>query len=319
MQNFVALLGGAGLKVDQHVLDTIIESPQLRDGLPFCYNSTSAAALYQRASKVPRTETRVFVREAEGVIIDGLMSVPGRQSAMFFHAFRRNTPGNFIPSVLKVPQRLDHASKECRLWAQLGEQAQTGDFSLVPVSCIQLGGRHSVMRGGSEPPDVLAFARRAGVLMPKYACTLANVPTPLDEAYGLRVFECITAALGFLHDRSWLHGDVKPSNIFIDMAGRPWLGDYGSSQPHAELLQYTGGTPSYQCVEALQELQHAPLWFDQMGLVISMLCRLGLVEAVRNAGMDGWPLVAIQAACARVEFVSIQKLLLDVASANQSS
>ena len=313
MQRFVALLGGAGLNVDQHILDTIIASPHLRDGIPFCYDIASAVALYQRASQVPCTNTRIFVRQVEGVLIDGLMVVPGVQSAMFFHAFRRNKPDNFIPSVLKVPDDNDQARKECRLWTQLGEQAFAGDFSLVPVSFIQLGGRHSVMRGDSAPPDVLALAKRSGLLMPQYACTLASMPTPLDEAYGVRVFECISAALGFLHHHSWLHGDVKPSNIFIDAAGRPWLGDYGSSQPYADLLQYTGGTPCYQCEEALQALDHAPLWFDKMGLAISLLCHLDLLLAAR--GMNGWPLVAIEAACNRVESVSIQKLLLDVVAA----
>ena len=299
MNRFEMFLNAEGIPGDRKVLDTIIQFPHLRDELHFINNGMAAISLYERSANVPRTETRVHVRAKSGVVIDGPMVFTGIQSASFFQAFRREKDsGDFIPSVLKVPRNPGQAELECMVWNEVGAAAMANDLSLVPVEYVSLGGYHSVLTS-KDKSDMTHV--RAGVLMPQYACTLANMPVPVDETYGLHVFDRIFAALEFLHEHAWMHGDVKPSNIFIDAVGRSWLGDYGSSQPFDKVVsQYTGGTPAYQCDEARTQLLSggSPIWFDKIGLAISILCRLGLVD-VRTV-TDPWPLQAIKTAADRV-------------------
>jgi serine/threonine protein kinase len=61
----------------------------------------------------------------------------------------------------------------------------------------------------------------------------------------LEVSARLTGALKFLHSKGIVHVDVKPSNIFIDVEGIVWLGDYGSCQPLGSSL-FGIGTPIYQ-------------------------------------------------------------------------
>jgi hypothetical protein len=61
-------------------------------------------------------------------------------------------------------------------------------------------------------------------------------------------------ALDFLHSRSVLHGDIKPSNLLIGMNGRLKLGDFGLARRAANgegsLLK---GTPKYMAPEVMSD------------------------------------------------------------------
>jgi serine/threonine protein kinase len=105
--------------------------------------------------------------------------------------------------------------------------------------------------------------------------------------------------LRFLHARGWLHGDVKPGNIFLDFAGDSWLGDFGSSTPIAAAAQgeVAGGTPAYQSEEV--SAAHEPIRFDLVGLAAAALELLGLL-APASAPWSGWPRGALAAAAARI-------------------
>jgi serine/threonine protein kinase len=86
----------------------------------------------------------------------------------------------------------------------------------------------------------------------------------------------IAPAIEFIHDKEWFHGDVKPSNIFIDSTGLAWLGDYGSSSQYKFNSRFQGGTVVYQCSDV--SLQEQPRQFDNLGLVISLLVKLDLLK-----------------------------------------
>jgi serine/threonine-protein kinase len=147
---------------------------------------------------------------------------------------------------------------------------------------------------------------RAGILMPHYACSLSAVPVPAEPASARRILSRMAAALDAVHAAGWLHGDVKPGNIFLDSAGEPWLGDYGSSCPYGQLAEFTGGTPAYQ-LEGLDAMA-APVQFDRAGLAVTLLCLLGLLQ-LRYAPAAGWPAAAAQAAVARVEDEALRTAL----------
>lgn len=65
------------------------------------------------------------------------------------------------------------------------------------------------------------------IVMPKYTTSLAGAglfPRNVLLAQGRR----IRAALKVIHDKGFVHMDVKPANIFVDAVGAWALGDFGS-------------------------------------------------------------------------------------------
>jgi hypothetical protein len=135
------LLNGAGVAIDDRIMSTIARSRMLASRVAVLSSVDDALHLYEEASRVPRTETRAAAREL-GVIIDGEMPVAGQQTALFFHAFKNNTP-----HVFKVPADARKAEQECALWLDVRAVAHgaAGVF-LVPVEQLTLrrGAQHSV-------------------------------------------------------------------------------------------------------------------------------------------------------------------------------
>jgi len=227
--------------------------------------------------------------------VDGDMAVPGANTALFFHAFKGR-----VPHVLKVPSgSADKAANECELYAQVAAHPIPPGVFLVPVEPLDMrsGSRHEAHGAPGQPSHETPLRR--GILMPAYAGTLLRFPVPMSADVALDVVSRLAPTLRFLHTLGWLHGDVKPGNIFLDYSGDAWLGDYGSSTPLGLIdSQYSGGTPAYQCCEL--KAQREPLRCDLAGLAISLLVQLGLLR-LENAGYMGWPSAALQAALARME------------------
>ncbi|MBI3269086.1 MAG: protein kinase [Planctomycetes bacterium] len=81
---------------------------------------------------------------------------------------------------------------------------------------------------------------------------LAQAPIPLRE--GLEWIRVVADALEHAHRQGILHRDVKPSNIIIDRAGRPFLTDFGlakeiGSSTRITLSGAVVGTPAYMSPE----------------------------------------------------------------------
>lgn len=111
--------------------------------------------------------------------------------------------------------------------------------------------------------------------MPAYHCSVSDIPSPLmDEEFILHQGRRIQQALATMHCEGYLHGDVKPSNIFVDSAGLWWLGDFGSSVPLARARQeFRGGTLLFQCEGVDADTPR----FDFHGLAITILSKMSLL------------------------------------------
>lgn len=65
------------------------------------------------------------------------------------------------------------------------------------------------------------------LVMPHYSTTLSRLPRLPPKAV-LRGGKDIKRALQYIHSKNMVHMDVKPDNIFLDMNGSWYLGDFGS-------------------------------------------------------------------------------------------
>jgi serine/threonine protein kinase len=70
------------------------------------------------------------------------------------------------------------------------------------------------------------FAEGPVTVMPLMPATLADEQT-VFASRAVHVTRRILTALEFCHGRHVIHGDVKPSNVFVDRAGTVLLGDFG--------------------------------------------------------------------------------------------
>ena len=80
-----------------------------------------------------------------------------------------------------------------------------------------------------------------------------------------------------------MHGDIKPGNIFLSNDGAMWLGNYGSACEVSRCeKKFTGGTLRYQCNEVGPVDEKNALKYDIMGLLLSLLDRLGMITLEYN-------------------------------------
>jgi serine/threonine-protein kinase len=84
--------------------------------------------------------------------------------------------------------------------------------------------------------------------------TKRRAGTPHDPQAAARLVATIARAVQYAHERGFLHCDLKPSNILIDRAGRPYVTDFGLAKRASEnsAVSMSGaimGTPSYMAPE----------------------------------------------------------------------
>ena len=284
----------AALPVDEAFIQRVIGSRALQNALAFCSSTEDVSTLFALANAEPLSQTRAAVLGDTGVAIDGDIAYPHRTTALFKWAF-----DGAVPSVLKLPQGVGAAERECCLYDDVGSAARVAGIQLVPVRLLRMRGTHTVAG------DVTTL--RAGVLMPSYPVTLAAAPAVVVLRHGARFFSRLEACLQLLAERGWVHGDVKPSNIFLAGDSEPWLGDYGSSvttvAAHAE---FRGGTPQYQLEGVPVDARDGA--FDRAGLIVSLLDAAGLLRAGSRDPLP-WPLAAIRVTIGRLGDDGLRSIL----------
>ena len=99
-------------------------------------------------------------------------------------------------------------------------------------------------------------------------------PSPLPLAFVFWIARQVAEALGALCAAGWMHGDVKPSNIFVGPDGHATLLDLGFARridrPDAGLERWMTGTYHYISPEALTAAMPVDIRSDiySLGVVV---------------------------------------------------
>jgi LSD1 subclass zinc finger protein len=158
--------------------------------------------------------------------------------------------------VIKVPRR-----------AMLDDPEFAGRFAREIRSLVQLAHPHIVKIHDVGEHEGLPFAVMAylsgGSLRDRQPRGPKKQPLPLPPARLAEWLEAVAGTLDFIHQRGYVHRDVKPENILFDAHGHPYLSDFGiakvladQQQPTSRQTVLTGsgmvlGTPQYMAPELI--------------------------------------------------------------------
>ncbi len=110
---------------------------------------------------------------------------------------------------------------------------------------------------------------------------------PLGVEQTLELGAALADGLAHVHRHGVVHGDVKPANVLLDAAGRPYLGDFGVATSPTTTESTIGdavhGTPSYLAPEHVTDQPvDTPADVYALGLVV-LECLTGRREYPLNA------------------------------------
>ena len=183
-------------------------------------HSRDADALYRDAARLLGTATRAALIAApphSGIKVQGEFEVHQWTEAHLYRAFSGG-----VPCVLKFPARSALAEHELRVYESVVDERRRHLVQVELVSFLNLP------HGHASPSLALK--------LPPYASALSACRRGPDL---VDVFNTAAKAallgLEALHSAGLCHLDVKPGNLFIDVEGACFLGDYG-----AALLQGAG-------------------------------------------------------------------------------
>jgi hypothetical protein len=140
-------------------------------------------------------------------------------------------------SLARQPHSVRRFEREARIAAAL---AQNGVIGALGLGRFPDGGIFMAMRL-IDGPDLTRLPE--GV--------------PLPPVRAVELVRRIATIVARMHERQWLHCDLKPSNVLVDSRGAPWLTDLAMAQPLAPTARAgdaehhfaLGGTPAFMAPE----------------------------------------------------------------------
>jgi len=206
-----------------------------------------AHEIFRSANAVLSNATVRAVYDATGTTIfpEPLESSYESSSSFFYRA----TNSSGVPLVFKIPRPFAREIAVCRELALEREHKAPG-IMRISVQQFEVRGeeaRHETEEGGEEESRQVVEA----LVMPAMHGSLLKLGY---SAALLRRSESIVAGLNWLHERGYVHMDVKQGNIFVEATTGDWfLGDFGTCVRVGERVQGTtvwcypkpiNGTPS---------------------------------------------------------------------------
>ncbi|KAG2436525.1 hypothetical protein HYH02_011463 [Chlamydomonas schloesseri] len=261
-------------------------------------STETALQLYEEAKLLPGPSTEAEILKQGGLAVDG----PAFPDSSLSLLVAMDAGG--CPRVLKMLLPVLPIAGSSSASGEAGSSAAASDAAGGPeaaacralchgkpeavplvdakVITFTLGPEHSATY--SHYPGVYA-----AVLMPYYAGTVAKLP-PIPLQVLPAAVQRMVEALEWIHRVDFVHMDVKADNIFIDAAGRWWLGDFGSAVRTGSAIMSTTRwfAPPAATIKAAAVPQ-----FDWHMLAVAMV-----IEALRSVGLGNkWQEMLIDGGC----------------------
>jgi serine/threonine protein kinase len=153
---------------------------------------------------------------------------------------------------------------------------------------------------------------RLQLIFPKYDMDLKtyllNPPQPLDFN---KMDSDISTALTIMHQYGFVHNDVKPENILVDLKNNRFvLADFGLTMRKNEIPRGTVGTPGYISPRMLKDSKVAPEndWWSYACLLVNALtvyCLDTPDETVEGYSVDFEPDEEKEMTCAHRDYLPL--------------
>jgi serine/threonine-protein kinase len=172
---------------------------------------------------------------------------------------RADQPASYAIKVLHPDWQLD-ARGVAMLAREVHLSRKVSSPHLAPILAAEL----------NAPPYYVAMPLLEG-------CTLQarlRLAPPLDLPLVAWIGRQVAEALAALHDAGWMHGDVKPSNIFVSPSGHVTLIDLGfaraSGEPGTIADRAVLGTMNYMAPEVLYSAVGGDIRSDVYSLGVTL-------------------------------------------------
>ena len=122
--------------------------------------------------------------------------------------------------------------------------------------------------------------------------SLKDIVKSLDRETALKIFREIVDAIGYMHSKGYVHGDIKPSNIII-VDGRPVLIDFGTARnivsSRLTLFECNALTPEWAAPEQFEKQMFKETDVYQLGLLLIYLLT---GKSPKKYMVDGKPILS---------------------------
>lgn len=257
------------------------------------------------------TTVEAFARSGLGVVGEPFKTLCSSDSSDFYQGYETRSGK---PVIIKCPRRKALYEIGVCEDLKLEENKVPG---LVPLAVVRIRVREQTDDSNEED---LRHEVRA-LVMPRFAGTLKTA-FQLGAECVVHHSKSIIMGLNWLHERGYVHMDVKVSNVFVSSDGNWYLGDFGSCVRVNNLIQTT---TNWCYPELLTRSDKARFTYDWYMLAVAILL---VTQATRGrAGHDlqaweaddgegGWgdqpsrvDDVKIKAAIAQTQHEPLRKLL----------
>ncbi|KAL9656405.1 hypothetical protein ABK040_005171 [Willaertia magna] len=235
------LKGGRIDNPKENILNKIVRDFTVR--FANCASIDSAVELYNFVELLP-TPTIVSLMDKQGVKLNGMFD------SSFNTCIISGARGG-KPVLIKVLGYMLSKETVPEIVAVSSLQLNNPPKGIVPVEVVSVQSESEEVKNETRGPYVC-------LVMPHYPRSLANLLNLLRQEDVYAGGKQIIEALEYIHQLGFVHMDVKPANIFIDMDGNWVLGDFGSFvQKGANIISCTQcfltknvmSTPSKVCYD----------------------------------------------------------------------
>ena len=232
-------------------------------------NATSACDFYYKIEALPSTTTRAIINSQLHINVNGPLSLENPKLLTATDDEGRHIVVKLLfvgtDSARSVTARRQDITNEIQCCQDLGLSTQLShEIALVPCEVVTV----------FVPLEFASRSRITGehsaLLMPRFITSLVyntacNVGVVVRE--GRRMVE----ALRYIHSRGYVHMDVKADNIFVNLSGAWFLGDFGSACKVNNKIQSSTEVFYYERIIG----QPAETKYDWFMLLVTLLRELG--------------------------------------------